>query len=272
MSTRIICLGVVMMSSAMLSQAQSVTVDYSGGSGSPIVVGPDGVTPLANGNVVEIGYFSNFDVLANAGNLSALATARQTGNWHVFDSTLITSNFILPPGSFAGSRSQPDTAGFSGNQIVLWIFQTPTAVPPASDLSNVTAWGLFSSTMNGDPQHTWIFPPASITAVDNITSSDIDAVSGILYHGSFSGDNLELATASNSSSRPKLTMSLTGPNIILSWSTNFTGFYLQDTTNVAAGGWITTTLLQPPMIVSGQLVATIPRNTADAQHYYRLKH
>lgn len=271
MITRIFFLLIVAISSAMLSSAQNVTVNYNAGSGSPIVVEPDGVTPVANGNVVEIGYFSNFDIVANAGNLSALAVARQTGQWHLFDSTTITSSFILPPGSFAGSHSQPDSAGFSGNQIVLWIFQTANAVPPTSDLSNVTAWGLFSSTINGDSQHTWIFPPASITEVDNITSSDVDAVSGIFYHGQLSAGNLELALAPINSSRPRLAIASAGPNITLSWPTNSSGFVLQDSTNLGSSGWITTTLQQPPAVVSGQFVATVPQDASKPQHYYRLR-
>lgn len=269
MITRLFLLLIAAISSAMPSSAQNVTVNYNAGSGAPIVVGPDGVTPVANGNVVEIGYFSNFDVGANANNLSALATARQSGHWHVFGSTTITSSFILPPGSFAGSSSQPDSAGFSGNPIDLWIFQTPNAAPPATDLSNVTAWGLFSSTLNNGPQQTWIFPPASIFQVDNITSSDIDAVSGIFYHGQLKGGNLQLAPATTSASRPRLTITPAGSNILLSWPTNSSSFFLQDSTNLASGGWITTTLQQPPTVVSGQFVATIPQNTT--QHYYRLK-
>ena len=183
MNMRILGLVSVIGLIGAVCSAQTVAVNYDGGSGAPIIVGPDGSTPLANGNDVELGYFSGFNVAANANNLSALATARQSGEWHLFGSTTISSSITLPAGSFAGSGSQPASAGFSGNQIDLWIFQTPSAAPVAADLSNVTAWGIFSSTINISSTRTWVFPPASIGGIDNITTADVNAVSGIVYRG-----------------------------------------------------------------------------------------
>jgi len=193
MSTRIFAVGVAMGLVVMVSPAQNVSVNYNGGSGSPVVVGPDGTTALANGNDVELGYFSGFDPTANGGNLSALAAARQSGEWHLFGSTTIQSSFLLPPGSFSASSSEPGAAGFTGNQIDLWIFQTVGQAPPAADLSNVTAWGIFSSTINISPSRTWVFPAPSIGGVDNITTADLTGGNGIFSHGQLSpGGNIEV--------------------------------------------------------------------------------
>lgn len=175
--------------------AQNVSVNYDAGSGSPVVVGPDGSTALANGNDVELGYFSGFTLdTSSANSLSALAAARQAGEWHLFPpAAFITSSFILPAGSFTGSGSQPASANFSGNQIDLWIFQTPGGAAPAADLSNVTAWGIFSSTINISASRTWTFPAASIGGVDNITTSDLTGGNGVFYHGQISpGGQIEV--------------------------------------------------------------------------------
>jgi hypothetical protein len=192
MNPRFISVVLLVGLSRVVSSAQSVTVNYSGGpvAGSPAVVGPDGTTPLADGNAVEIGYFdSSFNISLNAGNLAALAAARQSGAWHLFGSTNITSNFGIlgtSPGSFSASAQQPGSAGFTGQQIDLWVFQTTGAAAPDALLDNVTAWGIFSSTINLSSSRTWTFPAASFGGVDNITTSDV-STSGIFYHGQISG-------------------------------------------------------------------------------------
>ena len=164
---------------SVVSNAQQITVNYNGGSGAPNVIQSDGITPLADGNTVEIGYFTaGYDIQGNAGSLSALATARQAGGaWHPFSSTAITHNLLLPAGSFSGQGTA--TTGFTGNQIDLWVFQTVNGAAPAADLSNVTAWGLFSSTTNASPSRSWIFQAPGIPGVDNISTLDVD----IFYHG-----------------------------------------------------------------------------------------
>jgi hypothetical protein len=178
MSMRLIGLVLGLAIVSVVSNAQTITVNYNGGSGAPNVIESDGITPLADGNAVEIGYFTaGYDIQGNAGSLSALATARQNGTWHLFDSTSITHNLLLPAGSFSGQGNA--TSGFTGNQIDLWIFQTANGAAPAADLSNVTAWGLFSSTTNAGPSRSWIFQAPGIPGVDNISTLDVD----IFYHG-----------------------------------------------------------------------------------------
>lgn len=200
MSTRIIGLVFVLALGQILSRAQSVTVNYNGGhvAGAPTIVTDQAGTPIPDGNQVEIGYFdSSFSLQNNAGNLAALAAAHATGGaWHSFGLTNITSNFGIlgfSAGSFSASASHPPADGFTGHQIDLWIFQTPNGAAPDAAFDNVTAWGLFSSTVNVSPSQTWTFPAASIGGVDNISTLDVSVVSGILYHGALtSAGDLEV--------------------------------------------------------------------------------
>jgi len=66
--------------------------------------------------------------------------------------------------------------------------------------------------------------------------------------------------------RPQLTISSAGPNAILSWSTNFTGFTLQSTTNLGSPVWSTN--LPAPVVVNGQNTVTNP--ISGTQQFFRL--
>jgi hypothetical protein len=172
-----------------LAALSSVNINYSGGSGSPNMTDLNG-QPLADGNVVEIGYFDSGFLQQNAGDLAALMNARQSGGaWHTFGATTITSGFLLPPGSFASTASQSDTAalGFAGQTIDLWVFQTSNNGAPVP--GNVQAYGIYSSTAP-----TWIFPTPGATPITvNITTSDVN----VFFHGgSISGSpgSLQLGT------------------------------------------------------------------------------
>jgi len=90
-----------------------------------------------------------------------------------------------------------------------------------------------------------------------------------LYGAIFQGGSSGNGTIFSISLPPQLAITSSGQNVILSWPTNFTGFYLQDTVTLAAGGWISTTLPQPPIIANAQFVVTIPK-PASGQHFYRL--
>jgi hypothetical protein len=66
---------------------------------------------------------------------------------------------------------------------------------------------------------------------------------------------------------PQLTITASGPNVILSWPTNAFGFSLQSTTNFPSPtSWVTSSLA--PVVVNGQNTVTNP--IAGAQKYYRL--
>jgi hypothetical protein len=168
----------------------SVNINYSGGSGSPNMVGPD-QQPLANGNDVEIGYFdSGFNIQQNAGNESALMGAHSSGGaWHPFGTTTIQSGLLISPGGFSSTASKSGSAGttFAGHPIDLWVFQTKDNAVPAPDFSNVEAYGIYSSSAA-----TWTFPtPGATPVTENITTSDVN---DFLFGSSVSGSpgSLEL--------------------------------------------------------------------------------
>ena len=71
--------------------------------------------------------------------------------------------------------------------------------------------------------------------------------------------------------QPQLTITPSGPNVILSWPTNFagfdyTGYTLQSSTNLASPLWNTN--LPPPVFVNGQLTVTNP--ISGTQRFFRL--
>lgn len=185
MIRRVIALAAVAGFVQTICLAQSsVNINYSGGSGSPNMVGLN-QQPLASGNDVEIGYFdSSFNISLNAGNPSALQSARLSGGaWHVFGSTNISSNFLLPPGSFSSTATQSGAtaANFATQPIDLWVFQTTDNAAPASNFSNVESYGIYSSS-----SAKWIFPtPGATPITENITTSDVnDFYAGSLIPGS----------------------------------------------------------------------------------------
>jgi uncharacterized repeat protein (TIGR03803 family) len=56
--------------------------------------------------------------------------------------------------------------------------------------------------------------------------------------------------------QPQLTLIPSGPYVILTWPTNFTGFTLQSTTNLSSPVW--TTNCSPPVVIGGQNVVINP--------------
>jgi hypothetical protein len=174
MIRRFLGLIAVLSFTAALCQAQ-VSITYSGGSASPNMVDSD-LQPLADGNDVEIGYFTPGFLQQNQNNLSALMNARTTGDWHLFGATTITHNFLLPPGSFSSTATQPNStaATFAGQPIDLWVFKTSDNSAPTA--SNVVGYGIFSSS-----DVSWIFPTPGPTPIAfSIDTSQVNQY----FHGS----------------------------------------------------------------------------------------
>jgi uncharacterized repeat protein (TIGR03803 family) len=65
---------------------------------------------------------------------------------------------------------------------------------------------------------------------------------------------------------PQLTLTPAGPNVILTWPSNATGFTLQSTTNLDSPVW--TTNSSAPAVINGQNTVTNP--ISGAQQFYRL--
>jgi hypothetical protein len=66
--------------------------------------------------------------------------------------------------------------------------------------------------------------------------------------------------------QPQLTITTIGPNRILSWSMNFTGFTLQSTTNLTSPVW--TTNLPAPVV--GNALNTVTHPISGTQQFFRL--
>lgn len=68
------------------------------------------------------------------------------------------------------------------------------------------------------------------------------------------------------SSPPALTLTNTGPSVVLTWPTNASGFTLQSTTNLSLPVW--TTNFSAPIVINGQNTVTTP--ISGTQQFFRL--
>jgi len=68
--------------------------------------------------------------------------------------------------------------------------------------------------------------------------------------------------------QPQLTLIPSGPYVILTWPTNYSGFTLQSTTNLGSSA-VWTTNSSPPVVIGGQNVV-INTTTSGKQQFYRL--
>jgi uncharacterized repeat protein (TIGR03803 family) len=67
---------------------------------------------------------------------------------------------------------------------------------------------------------------------------------------------------------PPLTITTSGGNIILTWPTNPSDFFLISTVQLgSASGWTRIPLPQPPIVINGQYVVTVPNNSNGQQWY-----
>jgi uncharacterized repeat protein (TIGR03803 family) len=93
-----------------------------------------------------------------------------------------------------------------------------------------------------------------------------------LYGTAAGGGSSGNGTVFSLSFRPQLTITPSGPNVILSWPTNvagfdYTGYTLQSTTNlVSPAVWSTNS--PAPIVIAGQNTVTNP--ITGAQKFYRL--
>ena len=99
---------------------------------------------------------------------------------------------------------------------------------------------------------------------------------GSLYGTAYNGGHTIVATEYGTvfaislspppASPPRLTITLSGTNVLLTWPTNATGFTLQAITNIVSTNW--TNVSPPPVIVGGQ--NTVTNAVPGAQKFYRL--
>jgi uncharacterized repeat protein (TIGR03803 family) len=92
---------------------------------------------------------------------------------------------------------------------------------------------------------------------------------GTAEYGGNAGTGTVFSISLESSTPPQLAITLSGPNVILTWPTNFTGFALQSTANLTSPvAW--TGVPASPIIMNGQNTVTDP--ILGAQQFYRLSH
>jgi uncharacterized repeat protein (TIGR03803 family) len=67
---------------------------------------------------------------------------------------------------------------------------------------------------------------------------------------------------------PPLAVTKSGTNVVIAWPTNFTGYTLQSTTNLAPAAWKNVTPV--PVVINGEYVVTNGRAPSPAHVFYRL--
>jgi uncharacterized repeat protein (TIGR03803 family) len=104
------------------------------------------------------------------------------------------------------------------------------------------------------------FPDAGLTLSGN-TLYGAAVLGGSSNNGTVFSLTLPPATP------PRLTISSSSTNVILTWPTNANGFILQSTTNLLS--WVLWTLVSPgPVVLNGHNIVTIP--ISGTQQFYRL--
>jgi hypothetical protein len=181
MQKRILTAFSMLSLSLVLAKAQS-TVIFSAALGQPNVYWSGAAVP--DNNEVRIGFFNTgFDISSHVNDLNALDAA-----WKLYGNTTTTDILGMQPGSFTGSASQPGGSGgaslFEGQKIYLWIFKTGNNGAPAADYSNVSGYGLYSSTG-------WVFPNSSdmTTGSGSITTLDVNQS----WYGTYDASHLYLS-------------------------------------------------------------------------------
>jgi hypothetical protein len=114
------------------------------------------------------------------------------------------------------------------------------------------------------------FTAPTITNTDGVGPGGGLVISGngnVLYGAASGGGGTgDSGTAFSLSFPPQLAMTTAGLNLRLSWPTNFTGFALQSTTNLASPVW--TTNSAPPVVVNGQ--NTVTNSISGTHQFFRL--
>jgi uncharacterized repeat protein (TIGR03803 family) len=137
-----------------------------------------------------------------------------------------------------------------------------------TNLNNGNGYGMvFSVTTNGTLTSLYSFSGTNDGA--NPGGGLVQGSDGSFYGTTQYGGTNNAGTVFRLTIQPPLTMTVSGANVILSWPTNYPGWYLQKTVNLGAAGFVRITLLEPPVIVNGQFVVTLPI-TSPQQGYYRL--
>ncbi|HLP76915.1 MAG TPA: carbohydrate-binding protein, partial [Candidatus Paceibacterota bacterium] len=208
---------------------------------------PNGVTWTQQGSATTISMASTVYVglAVTAHNNSALCTA-------MFDNVTLPgwSNWTLPsvPTGLSGIAE-------NGQATLTWVAS-----------ANATSYNVKRSTTNGGP-----YTIIANTGTTGCTDSGI--TNGITYYYVVSA--LNPAGESDSSaptalvSRPPVSLSLAGTDLVLSWPLASDGFRVQSCTNLVSGEWVDVPSPQPA-IVGDQWQFIAPQSAGGDSVFYRL--
>jgi uncharacterized repeat protein (TIGR03803 family) len=105
------------------------------------------------------------------------------------------------------------------------------------------------------------------TLYTGIGGNDLVLVENTLYGTTPIGGMHDYGTVFSLSLPPRLTVTAAGPNVVVTWPTNFAGYTLQATTNLGASA-LWTTNLPAPVVIDGQNTVTNPISAM--QQFFRL--
>ena len=177
---------------------------------------------------------------------AAPETANMTGlNGHPFSSVL-----FLPDVGF-----NIQDVVVQNNQVEFTIVSAWWQVQPVVEVSATT--NLTNPVWS--PVQTFNCVAGPVRFSDSI-ATNVSAKSYRVYWGWGNGTILTLLFA------PQLTIDAHESNVVVAWPTNFIGFALQFTTNLASGSWTTSSL--KPSVVNDQNVVTNP--ISGTQQFFRL--
>jgi hypothetical protein len=233
--------------------------EWNGSAWSALGSGFGGVSPFvyalafdSSGNLYAGGYFTS------AGGVSANAIARWDGSaWSALGSGIggygtVYSLVYDNSGNLYAGGAFNVAGGVPANSIAQW---------------NGSSWSALGSGINA---------PGSGT-IGIVHSLVFDSAANLYVGGNFTtaGTNVSAFVAEAlfhpPLPLPQLTMTISGPYVILQWPTNFTGFSVQSTTDALPSGTSWTSVVQPPVINNGQYTVTILDGISAAKKYYRLK-
>jgi len=207
----------------------------------------NGVSWTQQGTATAISMASTVYVglAVTAHNSSSLCTA-------VFDNVTLPGwpNWTVPPvpGNLSGFAE-------NGQAALTW-----------ASSSNATSYYVKRSTTNGGPY-------SNIASVIATNYADVGLTNGTTYYYAVSalnpagesGNSAQLAL----SSRPPMSITLSGTNLTILWPLASEGFKLQSRTNLVLGDWEDVTS-PSPQIVGDQWQVVLPNSINSASIFYRL--
>ena len=203
----------------------------------------------------------------------------QGNDGNFYGTTIYGGNLNLNGGLGYGTVFKVTANGTLTNFYSFSTFSSPGGLVQGSDgnFYGTTEYG-GNTNLNGGFGYGTVFTVTTNGTLTTLHSFSTFSIPGGLVQGSdgnFYGTT-QLGGTNNAGTifrltiQPQLTMTVSGANVILSWPTNYPGWYLQKTVNLGAAGFVQITLLAPPIIVNGQFVVTLPNAVTGTQQFYRL--